>query len=70
MRFAVLASGNGSNFEAIATAWEQKQIPGELALVFANHPEAYVLERAAQHQIPHFRSLRKSFVASVARAKN
>lgn len=54
MRFAVLASGNGSNFEAIATAWEQKQIPGELALVFANHPEAYVLERAAQHQIPHF----------------
>ena len=54
MRFADLASGNGSNFEAIANAWEQKQIPGELALVFANHPEAYVLERAAQHQIPYF----------------
>ena len=27
---------------------------GELALVFANHPEAYVLKRAEQHQIPHF----------------
>lgn len=52
MRFAVLASGNGSNFEAIVEAWEAGQVPGELALVFANHHEAFVLERAQNHGIP------------------
>lgn len=54
MRFAVLASGNGSNFEAIVKAWEAGEIPGELAMVFANHHEAFVLQRANKHQIPAF----------------
>ena len=52
MRFAVLASGNGSNFEAIVTGYEAGQIDGELALVFSDKPEAVVLQRAKAHQIP------------------
>lgn len=52
MRYAVLASGNGSNFEAIVTASKQGQIPGTLAMVFSDQPDAFVLQRAQAHQIP------------------
>ncbi|HIX69422.1 MULTISPECIES: phosphoribosylglycinamide formyltransferase [Enterococcus] len=52
MRYAVLASGNGSNFEAIITASKRGQIPGTLALVFSDQPEAFVLQRAQAHQVP------------------
>ena len=34
MKIAVFASGNGSNFEAIAAAFSQKKIAGQLSLVF------------------------------------
>lgn len=51
MRVAVLASGNGSNFEAIATAFESGQIKGELALVFSDKPNAYVLLRGQNHGV-------------------
>lgn len=50
-RIAVFASGNGSNFEAIAKAIEQGRIDAELALLVANRKDAYVLERAKQHQV-------------------
>ena len=45
MRIAVLASGNGSNFEVIAQAVKDKEIPAELVLLFSDHHDAYVLER-------------------------
>ena len=45
------ASGNGSNFEAIAAAFSQK-IAGHLSLVFCDQPEAYVLTRAQKRKIP------------------
>ena len=51
MRFAVLASGNGSNFEAIVQAVEQGKIAAELAFVFSDKKDAYVLERAKKHGI-------------------
>ena len=52
MKIAVFASGNGSNFEAIAAAFSQKKIAGQLSLVFCDQPEAYVLTRAQKRKIP------------------
>lgn len=49
-RLAVFASGSGTNLQAIIDA----RIPSaDIVLVFSNNPEAYALERAAKHGIPH-----------------
>jgi phosphoribosylglycinamide formyltransferase-1 len=48
LRVAVLASGRGSNFEAIANA----QLPIELVGVFSDKPAARALELAREHGIP------------------
>ena len=52
MRIAVLASGNGSNFEVIAQAVKDKEILAELVLLFSDHRDAYVLERGKKFSIP------------------
>ncbi|MGM0124378.1 phosphoribosylglycinamide formyltransferase [Enterococcus sp. AZ194] len=52
MRAAILASGNGSNFEAIITAVKKQEIAMEVAFVFSDKKEAFVLERAKNHQVP------------------
>lgn len=52
MRIAIFASGNGSNFEAIAQSIEKKEIKGEIAVLFCDQKNAYVLERAAKYQVP------------------
>ncbi len=46
MNFAVLASGNGSNLQAILDALRQGRISGELRLVFSDKPGAPALARA------------------------
>lgn len=46
IRFAVLASGNGSNFQALINAWQQGKIQAELVGVISNVPDAYALQRA------------------------
>lgn len=45
-RLAVLGSGKGSNFEAIAAACATGQIPAEIALVLSDAADARILERA------------------------
>ena len=52
MRIAVLASGNGSNFEVIAQAIKDKEIEAELVLLFSDHQDAYVLERGKKFGVP------------------
>lgn len=52
MRIAVLASGNGSNFEVIAQAIKDKEIEAELVLLFSDHRDAYVLERGKKFGVP------------------
>ncbi|WP_159721649.1 phosphoribosylglycinamide formyltransferase [Enterococcus sp. CSURQ0835] len=52
MKIAVLASGNGSNFEAIANAIKTGELAAELSLVFSDHRDAFVLERAKKLGIP------------------
>lgn len=46
MNFAVFASGNGSNLQAIIHAVQKGDIKANLSLVFSNNPKAFALERA------------------------
>lgn len=48
----ILASGNGSNFAAIAQAIQSKDLKAEIAVVITNNPKAYVRQRAEQLGIP------------------
>lgn len=48
----VLASGNGSNFEALAQASAAGQLQAEIQLLIYNNPEAYVRQRAERLGIP------------------
>ena len=52
MRFAVFASGNGSNLQAIIDAVKAGDISAELGLVFSNKQKAYALKRAEAAGIP------------------
>lgn len=51
-RIAVFASGNGSNFEALAAACAYGRLNAEIALCVVDKPKAYVIERAAKYGIP------------------
>lgn len=53
-KIAVFASGNGSNFEAIAEACEQGRILADVVLMVCDKPGAYVCERAASHGVESF----------------
>ena len=53
IKVAVLVSGGGTNLQAIIDAQKEGQLPSvELALVVANNPEAFALQRAANAGIP------------------
>lgn len=45
-KFAVFASGSGTNFQAIYNAVSSGKLIGEPVLVVTNRPDAYVVERA------------------------
>lgn len=45
-RIAVLASGRGSNLQALIDATRARDFPARIALVLCNNPEAYALTRA------------------------
>lgn len=52
LRLAVLASGRGSNLQAIIDAIEQGRLQAVLAVVISNKAEAQALERARKHGAP------------------
>ncbi|ELR98696.1 phosphoribosylglycinamide formyltransferase [Gloeocapsa sp. PCC 73106] len=52
LKLAVLASGQGSNFEAIAQSIDSGQLNAQVAIVIYNNPEAQVSERAQNWQVP------------------
>ncbi|HHX77933.1 MAG TPA: phosphoribosylglycinamide formyltransferase [Firmicutes bacterium] len=54
MRIAVLASGNGSNLQAILEACRDGAIPGEVVVVISDRKDAYALERAANFGVDHY----------------
>lgn len=51
-RLAVLLSGRGSNFEALAAAVERGELPAEIVLVASDRPEAPGLARARELGLP------------------
>ena len=69
MRVAILASGNGSNFEALAHQFQAGLLPGELAFVFSDHHNAYVLERAQRLNVRAFSFEVKEFENKAAYEK-
>ena len=69
MRVAILASGNGSNFEALAHQFQAELLPGELAFVFSDHHNAYVLERARRLNIKAYSFEVKEFANKAAYEK-
>lgn len=52
MRVAIFASGNGTNFEVLAKQFQDQTIPGDLFLMFCDHPDAKVVERAHRFKVP------------------
>ncbi|MCJ1910239.1 phosphoribosylglycinamide formyltransferase [Planococcus ruber] len=53
-KMAVFASGNGSNFQAIADSIQRGELQAELALVVTDRPAAFVVERAEKLGVPSF----------------
>lgn len=51
-KIAVFASGNGSNFEALAEACADGTLDAEIALCVTDKPGAYVVERARRRGVP------------------
>ena len=52
LNLGVLASGRGSNLQAIVDAIESGQLDVQVAVVISNKLEAQALERARRHRIP------------------
>ena len=52
IRIAVLASGGGTNLQAIIDYTESGFIDGQVALVLSNDKDAYALKRGEIHSIP------------------
>jgi phosphoribosylglycinamide formyltransferase-1 len=48
----VMASGSGSNFEAIAEAISRGELNAQIKVLICNNPQALVLSRAAKWNIP------------------
>jgi phosphoribosylglycinamide formyltransferase 1 len=52
LRVAVLASGRGSNLQALIDAVEAKVVQAEIVAVISNKKDAVALERARKHHLP------------------
>ena len=52
LRVAVLASGRGSNLQAVIDAIEAGQVQAQIVAVISNKKDALVLERARKHGLP------------------
>ncbi|MDO9326532.1 MAG: formyltransferase family protein, partial [Methanoregula sp.] len=51
-RIAVVASGRGSNFQAVIDAIRNGMVPAECAALITDNPKAYALERAKKAGVP------------------
>jgi phosphoribosylglycinamide formyltransferase-1 len=51
-RIAVLASGRGSNFQAVIEAIASGRIPAECVALITDNPKAYAIERAEKAGVP------------------
>lgn len=63
LRFAVFASGNGSNLQAIIDAVNKGAIKAELSLVFSDNHKAFALKRATTAGIKTLCLERKGYIS-------
>src|SRR3972149_5605789 len=61
LKIGVLASGRGSNLQAIIDASEKGEIEAEVTVVVSDKSDAYALVRAKKHAIPNLHIDPKSF---------
>ncbi|MEM9274514.1 MAG: phosphoribosylglycinamide formyltransferase [Cyanobacteria bacterium P01_F01_bin.143] len=52
IKLGIMASGSGSNFEAVAQAIANEQLNAEIKVLIYNNPQALVKSRAEKWQIP------------------
>jgi phosphoribosylglycinamide formyltransferase 1 len=52
VKLGVMASGSGSNFEAIAQAISDQQLNAQIQVLIYNNPGAKVVDRAARYHVP------------------
>ena len=52
IKLAIMASGNGSNFEAVAKAIKEGRLNAEIKVLIYNNPSAKVRSRAENWQVP------------------
>jgi phosphoribosylglycinamide formyltransferase 1 len=52
LKLGILASGSGSNFEAIAQAISQRYLPAQIKVLIYNNPGATVVQRAERYGTP------------------
>ena len=65
-RIAVFASGSGSNFQAIVDATAAKQLDAEVVLLVCDKPQAAVVGRAEQVNVPVFAFRPKDYASREA----
>lgn len=66
LKIGVLASGRGSNFQAIIDEIETGRIPAKIELLIVDNPNAYAIERAKKHGIPYLYINPKDFPSKEA----
>lgn len=66
MKIAIFASGNGSNFQAIAEAILSGKVDATLCFLFCDNSKAYAIERARKMGIPVVTFAPKDFINRLA----
>lgn len=61
LKIGVLISGGGTNLQAIIDACKSRDLQAQVAVVIANNPQAYGLERAENSDIPSLSLSKKNF---------
>lgn len=54
LQLGILASGSGSNLQAMIDRCNDGSLQADISLVISNNPDAFALQRAAQAGIPHY----------------
>lgn len=63
LKLGVLASGRGTNFQAIADAIENNMLKASIGILISDVPDAYAIERAKELKINHLYINPKEFAA-------
>ena len=53
INLGILASGNGSNFESIVKAIQNKQLNAKISILIVNNPDCLAIKKAIKHKIPY-----------------